>query len=253
MTLDEAIASAIQDINEKGPSPPCAWARSLELFIEYFPRNAAIDYVTPARVRDFLSRWYAEKASYTKLHDSSIRDGVDETSRPYDRPGKAPQDKIPEPEELINALAFFFSWADDRFGSDLLAQCLPVLDELKRTLPRAVKITTVLSRALAGRGGAFGFAEFLTSFEAGGHSRYDIDVPDKAGSIEGYFRVTRIEGSSIEAEEIITEQQVWPVIFPQGVIEHLAEGFIINLELVHASEGWQIAACGFAYPPSTEL
>lgn len=239
MTLEETIAGAVENLKHRRAPLADAKIKALELFTEYFPPNAAIDYLTPARLRDFLSRWYAERASYAKLHGTSI--------------GKATRGEIPEPEVLTDSLSFFFDYTGRLFDAQRIAECLTTLDEMKRGLPQALMITTVLSRALSERGGAFGFAEFLTSFEGGGHSRYDVDAIDGAGSIEGYFRILRIEDSSIAAEEIITERQVHPIIFPREVIEHLAEGFIINLELIGSAGGWQILACGFAYPPGTEL
>lgn len=241
MTLGEAIAEVSEDAKHGRASLPDAYKNALDLLTEYFPKNSALDHITPLCVRDFLSRWYAEKASYAQLHGSGTTEGK--------RTGGA----IPEPEALIESLGFFFNWADRRSATQLIADCKPVLDELMRSLPQALKITTVLSRALSKRGGAFGFSEFLTSFEEGGHSRYDIDSPDEVGSLEGYFRVLEVEGSSIEAEEIITEQRIRPIFFPREVMDHLEEGFIINLELVRTPSGWQIADCGFAYPPGTQL
>ncbi|HST22533.1 MAG TPA: hypothetical protein VLR90_15525, partial [Blastocatellia bacterium] len=89
--------------------------------------------------------------------------------------------------------------------------------------------------------------------EEGGHSSYDLDEIGEVGAIEGYFRITRIEGAMAEAEEVITEERVWPIIFPRDLASRLTNGYIINLELVRSKEGWQIAACGFAYPPGTDI
>jgi hypothetical protein len=93
----------------------------------------------------------------------------------------------------------------------------------------------------------------LTSFEEGGSSQYDIDVPGNVGAIDGYFRIIRVEGSSVEAEELISDERVWPIVFPSEVAALLDDGYIINLELVRKPEHWQIAGCGFAYPPGTEI
>jgi hypothetical protein len=71
--------------------------------------------------------------------------------------------------------------------------------------------------------------------------------------MEGYFRILKIDGSLIEAEETITETRVYPIIFPQEVARLLEMGFVINLELARSKTGWQIVACGFVYPPGTEV
>jgi hypothetical protein len=102
-------------------------------------------------------------------------------------------------------------------------------------------------------GGAFSFPEFLTSFEEGGSSQYDIDVPGNVGAIDGYFRIIRVDGVLAEAEELISEERVWPIVFPFEVAALLDDGYIINMELVRKMEGWQIVGCGFTYPPGTEI
>ena len=140
-----------------------------------------------------------------------------------------------------------------RLGGDQAKRISPVLNELRRSLPRALEITNTLTNALRGRGGAFAFPEFLTSFEEGGSSQYDIDVPGNIGAIDGYFRVIRVEGVSVEAEELISEERVWPIVFPAEVAAMLDDEYIVNLELVRKAEWWQIVACGFAYPPGTEI
>ena len=116
-----------------------------------------------------------------------------------------------------------------------------------------LRISSRLSAHLAGRGGAFGFPEFLTSFEAGGHSQYDLDAPGESGCMEGYFRILRVEGCRVEAEETLTQTRAWPVRFPEDVAALLEENDLLDLELVRAEDGWQIVACGFAYPPGTEV
>jgi len=153
----------------------------------------------------------------------------------------------------LDSLAEFFTWADQQAGADQATQYSPMLIELSRSLPRALEIANALTSALRQRGGAFNFPEFLTSFEQGGSSQYDIDAPGNLGAIDGYFRIVRVEGASVEGEELISEERVWPIVFPSEVAALLEDGYIINLELVRKPEGWQIAACGFAYPPGTEI
>ena len=223
------------------------------LLTNYFSPEAALTEITRSRLRDFLSRWYVEKACASNPNASI---DTHSTARRIPRSVNAQPtepDQVPEPQDLLDSVAEFFKWADQQAGTDQAAQYSPILIELKRSLPRALEITSALTSALRRRGGAFNFPEFLTSFEEGGSSQYDIDVPGNLGAIDGYFRIVRVEGSSVEAEELISEERVWPIVFPSEVAAQLEDGYIINLELVRKPEGWQIAGCGFAYPPGTEI
>ena len=222
MTLREAIARFLEHSGESVKDAP----QSFALLTACFSPDITLDEITPTNLRGFLARWYIEQVSSTSEEDRTI-----------------------EPQLLCDALAEFFSWAES--GAE---EHLRILAELRQSLPRALEISASLSQILAERGGAFGFPEFLTSFEEGGHSSsYDLDTAGETGAIEGYFRITRIEGALVEAEEIITEERVWPINFPPDLASRFIIDYIINLELVRSKEGWQIAACGFAYPPGTNV
>lgn len=216
MTIAEAINSFLEQT-------PSADRTCLALLARYF--NGEMNDLTPARLRYFLAPWFIEQVSA----------------------------EFPSPKELIRALAHFLEWAEEKAGYRFASEQREILTELESSLPRALEIFSRLSSYLSERGGAFGFAEFLTSFEEGGHSRYDFDTPDEAGAMEGYFRVLKIEGCRVEAEDTITEARAYPIIFPEEVARLLEPGLIINLELYRSKEVWQIAACGFAYPPGTEV
>ena|SRR6266496_3112985 len=227
--------------------------RALLLLTSYASPDTALTDITPSCLRDFLSRWYVERACASKpnvsndAHTTIRRIPRSLNTRPTE------PDQVPEPQVLLDSLAEFFIWADQQAGTDQATQYSPLLIELGRSLPRALEITNALSSALRHRGGAFNFPEFLTSFEAGGSSQYDIDVPGNVGAIDGYFKIVRVQGSSVAGEELISEERVWPIVFPSEVAPLLEDGYIINLELVRKAEGWQIAGCGFAYPPGTEI
>jgi hypothetical protein len=219
MTLREAIAGFLAQSVKDAPQP-------FALLTACFSPDIRLDEITSARLRDFLARWYIE----TKDADSTI-----------------------DPELLCDALAEFFNWAESAAYFSSAVDHIRILAELRQSLPRALEISASLSERLAERGGAFGFPEFLTSFEEGGHSSYDLDKAGEACAIEGYFRITRIEGAMAEAEEIITEERIWPINLPRDLVPLFMKDYIINLELVRSKEGWQIAACGFAYPPGTDI
>jgi hypothetical protein len=233
MTLREAMAGFLERPGQKEFSVKDS-LRSFALLTACFPPDIALDEITPAGLRDFLARWYVEEASSTSQGTSD----PDSTGRAI------------EPQSLCDSLAEFFRWAAGFEGAE---KHLLVLAELKHSLPRALEVTASLSKRLSGRGGAFAFPEFLTSFEEGGHSSYDLGDAGESGAVEGYFRITRVEGAMVEAEDMITGERVWPIIFPRDLAALLADDYVINLELVRGKDGWQIAACGFTYPPGTDV
>ncbi|HEX8090818.1 MAG TPA: hypothetical protein VF762_18305 [Blastocatellia bacterium] len=235
MTLAEATskfierAAQVEAFAESSPESHLqahTLSQSLELLTTYFSGARPLEDVTPERLRDFLARWYVE--------------------RTWASPA-------PEPKALVDSLADFFRWADEYSEARIAGQCLPILVELEQSIPRALRLAEGLSKELRERGGAFSFPEFLTSFDEGGQSLYDLDAPGEAGAIEGYFRITRVEATLAEAEDIISEERIWPIIFPAGVACLIGIGMIVNLELLRTAGGWRIAACGFAYPPGTEV
>ena len=208
------------------------------LLTEYFSADAALADITRSSLRDFLSRWYLENESGAKQADSASAE----------RSGR-----VTPSLDMLDSIERFVSWTDKQNGTNQQTELAPVLNELRDSLPRALQITNMLTDAVRAHGGAFSFPEFLTSFEEGGSSQYDIDAPGEVGAVDGYFRVVRIEGRMVEAEELITDERVWPIVFPQEVAELLDIGYILNLELVRKPEGWQITGCGFAFPPGTDI
>ena len=263
MTLAESSASFLADIrkneSEYSNPPSPVHEKALALLTEYFSPDTALSETSPASLRDFVARWYVEKACTSNQPDSKAAqtnpasDAGEVIADSQELNARARSVVVPKPAELLASLTQFFKWMDRQAGSNLAERSTPVLLELSQSLPRAMEISNVLSSWLRERGGAFGFPEFLTSFEEGGRSEYDIDTPGSAGALEGYFRILRVEGSSVEAEELISEERVWPIVFPPEVAALLDDQYIINLELVRRPEGWQIAGCGFAYPPGADV
>lgn len=242
MMLFEAIRDFIdyRAVTAERPPKSNTHAPALELLKVYFARDVALDYLTPARLRDFLARWYIAEASCP----TSSHRAMTEQSQSQQRVS---------PEALIEAMAQFIAWAGERTGSELAEACIAVTSELEQSLPRAMKITAALSLHLAEGGGPVGFPEFLTSFEEGGHSSYDVDLPAEVGALDGRFQVLRVEGPLVEALDSITDERVWPIIFPDEVARLISPDYIIELEIVRAGEGWKVAGCGFTYPPGTKL
>lgn len=259
MTLAEATAGFL-DYVRQAPSTVTPQLQSLpykqatQLLISYYSADSPLSHVTAPSVRDFLARWYLEKPCTSKelrVSESIERDSTTDSHAVNLDLGES--DQRPSPRELLASMADFFKWADKTTGTELASRCSQTVTELSETLPQAIEITRLLSSWIQERRGAFAFPEFLTSFEEGGHSQYDIDTPGNIGALEGYFRIIRVEGSLVEAEDLICEESVWPIIFPSEVAVLLDRAYVINLELVRTKEGWQIASCGFAYPPGTAV
>jgi hypothetical protein len=262
MTLAEITASFLEHIRQnKSPVQSQVQSgtheRAMNLLPGYFSANAALTDMSASALRDFLARWYVEKACISKFSDSKTAQRyTPSTSTAGSRLASrehARSDQVPEPHEMLDSLEGFLGWAEQQTGLDLVSQASPIFAELRESLPRALKITDSMWSWLRDRGGAFTFPEFLTSFEEGGHGQYDIDAPGTVGAIEGFFRIVRVQGALVEAEDLISEARIWPIVFPVQVAALLDEGYIINLELARTREGWQIAGCGFAYPPGTDV
>ena len=232
MTIVEAIGEYIREARPVVPDDTASThAGSIELLGDYLNSRTSGTPASslPTMLRDFLSRSYIE-ATATK--------------------------QVPLPQDILESMTVFLRWFDGRETTALGAACSALLHELSVTLPRSLEITGALSKHLAERGGAFSFPEFLTTFAEGGQSSYDIEVAGEGegpGAVEGYFRILKVEGSSIEVQELISEERYFPVICPAAVARLLDPGYIVNLEILRVQEGWQIAACGFAYPPGTQI
>jgi hypothetical protein len=252
MTLRQAIASFLDHARQSESIVEVSLetcAHALELLTTYFSPDINLAEITTATLRDFLKRWYVEHAgsrsSEMTTAESALPAALTNESEEASR--------NPGPQALCDSLREFFRWAQDNAELNKAEEYMRLLEDARESLPRALEITALLSHALAERGGAFAFPEFLTSFEEGGHSQYDLDTPGEVAAIEGYFRIIQVKGAMVEAEEIISDERVWPIIFPPGVASRLMSDYIINLELVRKDEGWHVAACGFAYPPGTDL
>ncbi|HJQ68961.1 MAG TPA: hypothetical protein VKA70_08315 [Blastocatellia bacterium] len=225
MTLQEAASAFIDHTRRLRPS---AGVAAIELFDEYLRASdlSSNELLPASALRDFLARWYVEVAA-----------------APY--AGR----EVPSPEALLDSVAEFLKWADAR-GLRVAGECAAMLSELQESLPRALEINRALSSHFGERGGAFGFPEFLTSFDQGGHSEYDIGEPGEVRAIEGYFLIERVEHDRAEAVEIVSDRRVGPIIFPEEVARLIGTGFIINLEVTRAGGVWRITDCGFAFPPN---
>ncbi|MFY9609152.1 MAG: hypothetical protein WAU45_11140 [Blastocatellia bacterium] len=222
MTIREASARFLEQCQPKNSQSKKALAQTIRYLTGYLP-DAALAELTSARLRDFIARWYVEETNHQ-----------------------------PAPPALLDSLGVFLRWVDTHTPAQVEDGCRRVIEELEETLPRALEIARVLSSQLKARG-AFGFPEFLTSFEEGGRSQYDVDIGGEVSALEGFFRVSRIEETMVEAEDLISGERVWPVIFPKESVAVIENGYILNLELIRGADSWHIASCGFAYPPGTEF
>jgi len=249
MTLGEITARFLADHRQgisavESQSDLETHERVMRLLTSYLSDSASPDVLSATTLRDFLARWYVEKACDAKF-GSGTGDHID-ALRHVDA-------RLPEPQAVVDSLSKLFEWIRQKEGIDFVQQTSSMLAELRESIPRALEIAASLWRWLRNRHGAFTFPEFLTTFEEGGHSQYDIDTPGEVGATEGFFRIVKICDAQVEAEDLVSEARVWPILFPAEVVELLLEDFIINLELARSGEGWQITGCGFVYPPGTDV
>lgn len=188
--------------------------------------------ITPDDLRHFLGNWYLSR--YVSHHPSA---------------------ELPTPNALLAALDRLVDWTARRgdLQGEMLIRLQAALDELSVTLTHAIEISGRLVDYVSGRRGPFAFPEFLTTFEQGGRSEYDVDASGEVFSMEGYFTIVRIDGMQVEAVESISEEIIWPITFLEPLASLLIPGYILNLELVRSSEGWQISGCGLAHPPGTPV
>lgn len=236
MTLAEATSRFFETPEiDQTALPVLKTQRALRLLSEYFLKSSPINNLTSSGIREFLTRWYVVEAV-------SATDDI-----------SSPDPQFPAPDELIDALVKFFSWLDVNHATDYSTKFSEIFEKVRVSLPNAIQLTRDLTMTLRRREGAFSFPEFLTSFEEGGRSQYDIDVPGESTAMDGYFRVVKADGSSVEAVELLTDQAVAPIDFPADFAEKLQVGYVINLEIVREQNRWKIVGCGFAYPPEFEI
>ena len=238
MTFERIAELYLGSLNLPGglvDEKPGARMLALERFSNLTPGARNIEAINPDQLRELLSRRYVEESTVR-----GSRAGVDEAGEI-------------EPAAFLDQLHTFYEWAGENRILPFADGCLRVIAELRQPIPRAIKIGVALSKEIAARGPAATFTEFLTSFEQGGGSRYDIDSPDGRGAVEGYFRLMHVEGIRAEAEEIITGEVIEPIEFPPSTAGLLSEEFVINMEIIWDGRAWQIAGCGFAYPPGTDV
>jgi hypothetical protein len=173
MTVAEAIKSFAEDLRQKSTIQPGdhlgVETSALLLFQAYFSPDADLIEITASRIRDFAARWYVEEAS-TLIFEDQQGEQVEDSALNLriDKARSHQAADIPDPAELLNELASFFTWMEQRSGPGEAARCLSIVNELRATLSRALEINLSLSTSIRETQGAFNFPEFLTSFEEGG-------------------------------------------------------------------------------------
>jgi len=235
MTLAEATSLFIETQTNDPTSSSPRTRSALRLLAEFFPKNTTTTELMLPGIREFLTRWYVDEAA----------------SQPDDK--TSPDERLPTPDELIDALVRFFSWVDVTCGTTYSTRFSDILARTKTSLPIALRLTCELTETIRQPEGAFSFPEFLTSFEEGGRSQYDVDVGGETSAMDGYFRIVNVDGSCVEAVELLSEDTVGPIHFPTAVAKTLQVGYVINLEIVRGQKSWKIVGSGFAYPPEFEI
>jgi hypothetical protein len=233
MTLRDAIETYL----EQSPRRPGS-EKTLFYLREFFPSDSFAVDLTPERLRDFLSHWYIER---TRGRLESRGGGDPESARWMG----------PLVTYLLDDLEGFLDWCATILGEHLSSQCRSVIEDARRTLPRALQLGEKLVEAIHKRG-PFDFPGLLSTFEEGGRGEYDLDDASnesRSKLLEGYFRIVRIEGNMVQAEDLLTEELVERIVFPPTVSPLLDTDYVVELEMIRRDQQWQIVACGFAYPP----
>jgi hypothetical protein len=235
MTLAQATSLFIEtQANDPTSSSPNTRS-ALRLLTQFFPNNTTTSDLTLSGLREFLTRWYIDEAA----------------SQPDDK--ACPNELLPTPDELIDVLVRFFFWLDATYSTTYSTCFSDILAWTRTSVPIALQLTSKLTDMIRRPAGAFSFPEFLTSFEEGGRSQYNVDWAGETSAMDGYFRIVSIEGSTVEALELLTDETVAPIDIPAAVAETLQVGYVINLEIVREQNSWKIVGCGFAYPPEFEI
>jgi hypothetical protein len=159
----------------------------------------------------------------------------------------------PNPDEVMETLNRLVTVLANHEAMFDKQECLATIGELRVTLPRAIELTRALTEDVTKRGGPFGFPEFLTTFEGGGRSEYDLDVAGVENVVEGHFRVTSVDALRVAAVELVSERPVEPILIPERAAPFVEQGQIATLELVRGSDGWVITDCEVVYPPGTRV
>ena len=156
------------------------------------------------------------------------------------------------PSQFLDDLARLIVWLSANREFPEHDECSETISDLRRTLPRAILLRQRLMGVIEDRHGPFTFPEFLTSFENGGRSEYDVDTPGELGVLEGYFQVVSVNPDII-VEELITERTIAPILLPGEAAALVEAGQILTLELIHSDRGWVIRECGNVFPPGTRI
>src|SRR2546425_7574230 len=122
MTLAEYSAKFLafirqneSDYSSQAQSP--VREKALLLLITYFSPHMVLSEITPARLRDFVGRWYVEKACTPRPHEtkSAQRNLSPAETRATGACEQRTQDTEPnlvlKPLELLDSLEQFFEWA----------------------------------------------------------------------------------------------------------------------------------------------
>jgi hypothetical protein len=233
------LADAISAFLEQTAGEQTSSGDLLKSLVEHLGRDAEITDLAPERLFDFLNRSYIAGTEHSRI-DPKQGIAADRCARE-------------DVECFSEAFARFVDWGlknNVPLGED----CRGVVEEARDAISRALEISERLAKAMHRDRDAFGFPEFLTTFEEGGRSEYGLDSTDPHRKcsdtiLEGYFRIARVEGTLVEAVDTMTGELVGPIDFPPEVATLLARDYVIELELVRDGRQWRIGGCGFAYPP----
>lgn len=186
---------------ERSPSTVRRYKEGLDLFREYLLNQAdvaALAEITPEHLVEFLAYWYVSA------------EGIQRT------PAKA--------KALLGTVLSFCQWLDIRKGTRLVPPYYPLHQQLRRDLPRALTLASLLP------GSSFA-----------GPQRFEQQISD-------YFQVESLAQHTMAIRGLKTALQLRGVVIPPEGKELFRPDDILYLTVGKRKRRWYIIDSGAVYP-----
>jgi hypothetical protein len=198
-TVEEYLTELSWD---RSPKTVRRYREGLVLFREYLLGQAevgTVEEITPEHLVEFLAYWYV---------------GAEGIKR---SPAKA--------KALLGTILSFCQWLDIRKGTDLVPPYYPLHKQLRRDLPRALTLASVLP------GSTFA-----------GPQRFEQQVSD-------YFRIESLTRRTMAVQGLQTRVQLRGVVIPPEGKELFRPNDILYLTVGKRKRRWYIIDSGAVFPP----
>ncbi|MGB9887028.1 MAG: site-specific integrase [Moorellales bacterium] len=186
----------------RSPSTVRRYREGLSLFREYLLVQAdvaTLEEITPEHLVEFLAYWYV---------------GTEGIKR-----------SVAKAKALLSTVLSFCQWLDRRKGTELVPPYYPLHQQLRRDLPRALTLASLLP------GSTFA-----------GPQRFEQQVSD-------YFRVESLAQRTMAVQGLQTRLQLRGVVIPPEGKELFRPDDILYLTLGKRKRRWYIIDAGAVFPP----